>query len=173
MTRLITLDTSVIFRYWQNQDQGKFAIVEQLLDLTHNGQLDLAITTRIHADVPRPELANRINQFPELRIRHIGSVFRLNHSALNGGDALGSDHFTDATASLDDKFEREGRKGKRPDWRDWDHLHGHYLAGRDSFLTWDGPILEVASELKTRLGIIVMTPEDFLASLPDRLSATP
>lgn len=52
-----------------------------------------------------------------------------------------------------------------PDWRDWDHLHAHHLSGRDVFLTWDRRILDVGAELRERLGIIVVQPEDYLATL--------
>ena len=157
-----TLDTNVLEEYWREQENA--AVTESLLDLAMIGQVDLAITSRINADIPDLPLANRINDLPELNVQQIGSVFRLDLSALDGGDLLGSDIFLDVIATLDDKFIRQGRRKKRPDWRDWDHLHGHYLSGREVFLTWDRPILEVASELQQQLGIVVMTPEEFLCS---------
>ena len=49
--------------------------------------------------------------------------------------------------------------------RDWDHLYGHYIAGQTAFLTWDRPILDVAPELRSRLGVVVMKPEGFLSQL--------
>ena len=57
-------------------------------------------------------------------------------------------------------FNRHGRVKNHPDW---DHIHGHYLKGRDVFLTWDRPLLDAAPELKAQLGIVVMKPEDFLS----------
>ena len=41
-------------------------------------------------------------------------------------------------------------------------LYGHVVAGRDVFLTWDGGILRLAPELRERLRIRVMQPEEFL-----------
>ena len=52
---------------------------------------------------------------------------------------------------------------KRPDWRDWDHLHTHYRYKRDCFLTWDKGILHFADELKKKLNVIVMKPEFFIS----------
>ena len=160
-----TLDTNVLEEYWREQNNA--AVTESLLDLAMRGQVDLAITSRISADIPDLPLANRINDLPELSVQQIGSVFRLDYSALDGGDVLGSDSFLDVTTAIDDKFDRQGRRKKRPDWRDWDHLHGHYLSGREMFLTWDRPLLEVASELQEKLGIVVQTPQEYLASQAD------
>ena len=157
-----TLDTNVLVEYWRNRKNVLFA--ESLLDLAQQGKIDLAITSRVNADIPDLPLANRINDLPQLNVQQIGSVFRLGHSTLGGGDRLGSDAFVNVMDSLDNRFDREGRVKRRPDWKDWDHLQGHYLSGRDVFLTWDRPILDVASELQQQLGIVVTTPQAFLDS---------
>ena len=157
-----TLDTNVLEEYWREQKNA--AVTASLLELAVRGQVDLAITSRISEDMPDLPLANLINDLPELNIQQIGSVFRFDYSAFDGGDMFGSDIFLDVISTIDDKFNRQGRRRKRPDWRDWDHLHGHYLSGREVFLTWDRPILEVASELKEQLGIVVITPQEFLSS---------
>ena len=158
----VTLDTNVLVEYWRNQKNVLFT--ESLLDLAQQGKIDLAITSRISADIPDLPLANRINDLPQLNVQQIGAVFRFDHSSFDGGDVLGSDAFVNVMDSLDNRFDREGRVKRRPDWKDWDHLHGHYLSGRDIFLTWDRPILEVASELQQQLGIVVTTPQEFLDS---------
>ena len=157
-----TIDTNLLQEYWR--EQQNVAVTEKLLDLAKHGQVDLAITSRISADIPDLPLASRINDLPQLNVQQIGSVFRLGHSSLGGGDVLGSDSFMNIVDSLESRFDREGRVKRRPDWKDWDHLHGHYLSGRDVFLTWDRPILEVASELQQQLGIVVTTPQEFLDS---------
>ena len=162
MIPTVTIDTNLLQEYWR--EQKNVAVTEKLLDLAKHGQVDLAITSRINADIPDLPLASRINDLPQLNVQQIGSVFRLDHSSLDGGDMLGSDSFLNVMDSLDNRFNREGRVKRRPDWRDWDHLHGHHLSGRDVFLTWDRPILEVASELQQQLGIVVTTPQDFLDS---------
>jgi len=157
-----TLDTNVLEEYWREQE--KAAVTESLLALAVRGRVDLAITSRISEDIPNLPLAKRINDLPESGIRQIGSVLRFDISTFDGGDMFGSDLFLEVSSALDDKFNRQGRRKKRPDWRDWDHLHGHFLTGRDVFLTWDGAILEMASELQEKLGIVVKTPQEFLCS---------
>lgn len=162
MIPTVTIDTNLLQEYWR--EQKNVAVTEKVLDLAKQGQVDLAITSRINADIPDLPLASRINDLPQLNVQQIGSVFRLGHSSLGGGDVLGSDTFLNVTDSLESRFDREGRVKRRPDWKDWDHLHGHYLSGRDVFLTWDRPILDVASELQQQLGIVVTTPQAFLDS---------
>ena len=160
--RTATLDTNLLLEYWKQQP--KAAVVERLLDLAQDGQLDLAVTTRISADIPRPPLSDRINDLPALDIPRIGSVFRLGFSTLGGGDMLAGgtrmDNFMAVADQITEDYLR--RSHTPPDVRDWDHLHGHYLAERDVFLTWDKRILDVAPELQDELGIAVMKPEDYL-----------
>jgi len=55
----LTLDTNVIMEHWKNQKNA--SIVEKLLELAINGNIDLAITSRIHEDVPNLPLSERIN----------------------------------------------------------------------------------------------------------------
>ena len=160
--KTVTLDTNVLVEYWRNRKN--LLATEALLNLAQEGKIDLAITSRISADIPNLPLAKRINDLPHHNVQQIGSVFRLDHSSLGGGDMLGSDSFLNIVDSLENRFDREGRVKRRPDWRDWDHLHGHHLSGRDFFLTWDRPILEVASELRQQLGMVVTTPQEFLDS---------
>ena len=160
-----TLDTNVLMEFWNERD--KVAIVDSLLNLATSRRVDLAITNRIVVDIPLPPLVERINDLPALKVQQIGSVFRLDHSALGGGDMLGSDCFLDVINILENKMDLEGRTKRRLDWRDWDNLHGHYLTRRDTFLTWDRPIIDVASGLLSRLGIVVVKPAEFLSQLAD------
>lgn len=59
----------------------------------------------------------------------------------------------------------EGQGKTPPDWRDWEYLHAHYLSGRDLFLTWDRRILDCGPELKRRLDLVVMQPEQYFESM--------
>ena len=113
----------------------RFGITQALIGLAEDGQIDLAITKHINAYISYAPLTDRVSSLPQLRVQEIGSVFRLDHSALGGGDMIGSDEFLEVMASIDDELDRQGRKRRRPDWRDWDHLHGHFLKGRDIFLS--------------------------------------
>ena len=157
----VTLDTNVVQEYWKQRE--RVAIVEALLDLAEDELINLAVTRRIYEDVPHPPLADRIDKLHEIGVNLTGSVFRLDVSALDSGDMLGSDIFMDVFESVTHDLAHQGRSV--PDWRDWDHVHGHYLSGRDVFLTWDKGILRAAPELKAQLEIVVMKPEEFIAKL--------
>ena len=63
----VTLDTNLLLERWKNQN--KAGVVEKLLNLAENGELDLAVTTRIREGIPHPPLSNRINQLPELGVQ--------------------------------------------------------------------------------------------------------
>ena len=161
-TTTATLDTNVLVEHWN--DRSKAKITRTLLDLAENGLLDLAVTSRIREDIPYSPLADRITELRALQVQQIGSVFVLGLSALGGGDMLADDEFPEAMDRIENLFDRQGRIKNRPDWRDWQHVWGHYLKGRDVFLTWDRPILDAAPELKAQLGIVVIKPEDLLSS---------
>ena len=137
--------------------------MEALLDFAEDELINLAVTRRIYEDVPHPPLADRIDKLHEIGVNLAGSVFRLDVSALDSGDMLGSDIFMDVFESVTHNLAHQGQSV--PDWRDWDHVHGHYLSGRDVFLTWDKDILRAAPELKAQLEIVVMKPEEFIAKL--------
>ena len=161
MKTTVTLDTNIVQEYWRQRD--KVAVVETLLDLAKRKLTDLAVTRRIYEDVPHSPLADRIDALQEIGISVTGSVFRLDVSALGSGDMLGSDIAMDVFESVTESLASQGQPA--PDWRDWDHVHGHYLSGRDILLTWDKDILRAAPQLKAQLQINIMKPEEFIAKL--------
>ena len=130
----LTLDTNLLMEYWKNRP--KKYVVEQLLEYSDAGLVDLAVTNRINADVPQQPLSDRIDALPTLGVSVTGSVFRLDISSLGGGDRLGGDRFISVSDSVCLGFARSG--AKPPDWRDWDHLHGHYRFCQNSGLSRHG-----------------------------------
>ena len=154
----VTLDTNVIQEWWR--DQTKASVVNGLLELARDGQLDLAITNRIGADIPDPPLSTRIGELPALDVDEIGTVFRLGVSNLGGGDTLVDEEFRNRLVEILNDYQQSVNKA--PDWRDQDHLYGHYKAGREVFLTWDRGILKIAGPLKDKLGLVAKTPEELL-----------
>ena len=58
-----TLDINVLVEFWK--DRKKAATTKTLLDL--------AVTSRIRNDIPRPPLADRLDKLPEIGIQRIGS----------------------------------------------------------------------------------------------------
>jgi hypothetical protein len=73
---------------------------------------------------------------------------------------LGDQAFEDFLSTAQALAKQRGKKP--PDWRDWDHLHAHYLLRRDVFLTWDEGILSLSQELTVQFGVVVMKPEEYL-----------
>jgi hypothetical protein len=156
----VTLDTSLLLEYWNLQD--KHAIVQCLLDLARNGVIDIVVTSRVRYDIPKPRLSLEIDRLPELNVTEGPSVTRLGGWLL-GRDGLGDEHFAALAEELQQLLRMRGRRNKLPEWRDWDHVHAHYLSGRSAFLTWDGGSLEVGPELQSRLGVTVRSPEGWLS----------
>jgi hypothetical protein len=155
----LTLDTSVLVEYWKQQK--KMDVVEKLLELAKLGKVDLAVTRRIRQDIPKPKLSNKLNDLPELRIEETGSIARFDGSWLLDGREM----FADATFHdfLSTATELAKQRGKTPpDWRDWDHIHAHYLLQRDIFLTWDDGIICLSKELKDKFGVSVSRPDEYL-----------
>lgn len=155
-----TLDTNVILEYLKQQD--RHAVVERLVGLSRAGKLELVVTARIREDVPNPPLSSSIDGLSELCIQEGPSVTRTGVWVL-GRDGLGSDEFADLSSVLSSMLQNQGKTP--PDWRDWDHLHAHYLSGRDLFLTWDQRILDCGPELKRRLDLVVIRPEQYVETM--------
>jgi hypothetical protein len=159
LVETITLDTMLLQDYWKRRPRKD--VIKRLIELAGEDRVDLAVTARIREDVPDEQLANEIDNLSELNVRETGSVTRLGYWVL-GRDRLASDDFADYERELG---ERAGKGEKIPDWRDLDHLHAHFLEGRDIFLTWDDGILGLSEELKARFGIVVLRPDEYLRRL--------
>lgn len=153
----LTLDTNLLLEYWKQQDKRE--IVKRLLLLAEQGKIDLAVTARVHEDIPQPPLAEKLNELPELHINKTSSVTRWGYWVL-GRDMLGDEAFESFWVIACDLAKQRGKKP--PDWRDWDHLHAHYLLQRNVFLTWDEGIICLSKELREQFDVVVMRPEKYL-----------
>lgn len=163
--RSVTLDTSVLMEWWKEQE--KIEVVETLLDMGKDFEIDLAVTNRIRDDIPNPPLAIRINELTSIDVQELGAVIRIGHWNV-GVDVVGDTEFREFADSNEVQqkilYLLETKQiNSEPDWRDWDHVHTHYRYKRDVFLTWDKGILAFAEEFKSRFGIQVMKPQDFLS----------
>ena len=118
------------------------------------------VTARIREDVPHHPLADEIDRLPELGITEGPSIARLDYWVL-GRDMLGSDDFGEAEQEISDALLQKGHTP--PDWRDWDHLHSHFLQNRDIYLTWDAGVLRIRDVLLERFALRVLRPEEYLA----------
>ena len=154
----LTLDTNVVRDKWESRCGVE--AVNRLLELSLELPISLRVTERIREDVPKPKLSYEIDRLPELGIRIMGSVIRP-HNWRAGIDYPGSTEFSKAYAestTLDDRQEKR-------DWKDWDHLHAHYVSKRDVFLTSDCKFRRKARHLTDKLGIAIMNPEEFIATI--------
>lgn len=156
----VTLDTNVVKTWWENRSKVEY--VKTLIELGEKFEIDLAVTGRIHDDVPDQPLAAKINDLPNLLIDEIGAIIRINNwkVGIDTGGITEFVNFIEAIATSN-KFDHMSKK-RQPDWRDWDHIHTHYRYGRNYFLTWDRGILHFKKEFED-FGIKVMKPEDYLS----------
>ena len=155
----LTLDTNLLLEYWKKQDRA--STIEKLLSLATTGSVDLAVTARIREDIPLSPLANRLNELGTLNVSEAPSMTRHNFWVWDR-DVWGDEEFIAFSSTIDGKLQARG--ARVPDWRDWDHVHAHYVLKRDIFLTWDRPLLSIRNDLQDRFGIVIMTPETYLAN---------
>ena len=155
----LTLDTNLLFEYWKRRNKRK--VVESFLLLAKQGKVDLAVTARVHEDIPLSPLAEKLSGLPELNINETSSVARVGFAVI-GRDILGDEAFDDSHSIACTLAQQYGKEP--PDWRDWDHLHAHYLLRRDVFLTWDEGIICLSKYLRDQFSVVVMKPEKYLAS---------
>ena len=159
----LTLDTSVVARLFEaNERDPRLESVKRIVELAGSGLVDLIVTARIREDITKDPWTSLLDDLPTSAVTEIGSVTRLDLWVL-GRDMLGAEGFDERLAEARALAEQRGHKP--PDWRDWDHLHAHFLSHRDYFLTWDGGILCLAPELRGWFGIVVMSPKDTLDKL--------
>jgi hypothetical protein len=157
----VTLDTNVLRDYWENRPGREH--VEELLRRAAAGEIELAVTERIHEDVPCPPLSNRIAELPTLDILKTATAARMDKWEL-GHHMLGEQAFVDAAQRITDEMAKTMKREKLPDSRDWDHVHAHHLLHRDVFLTRDKKLLHAIALLPEELRVTAMTPEKFLSS---------
>lgn len=157
----VTIDTNVFCEYIEKQDKWKVA--EQVFALAEQGKIRPAATTRVWADIPDGPLRKK---FESLFAK---PCFRLSRAAtqLDSDSGEETDYVSDFVVddfmdALEKRDRKNGRRKKIPSQNDRDHVQGHYLSGRDVFLTWDQQVLRWAAELQPRFGILAMTPEAFL-----------
>ena len=154
----LTLDTNVVTELWERQSKQEF--VQRLIDTAKMESISMRVTGRIDEDVPRLPRAEKIADLPDSGIDLMSAIIRLRHWRV-GEDKLDSMRFAEVYAALTDQ---QGRDLDR-DWKDWDHLHAHFVNKRDVFLTWDQKLLGYGPALESNLGLLVMRPEDFLANV--------
>ena len=157
----VTLDTNVFLKM-------KRAESVDMQEFRKTYLVDLAVSQRIREDIKlRPDEERFLSDY---YIRTIPFIMRCSFDSKSQQFLLnpkfnkpGSTEFLKCTESIINSYFKP--KGETPPgYLDWDHLHAHYLSGRDIFLTDDKKILKIKEQLKEELGIIVTNLEDFLNS---------
>ena len=154
----VTLDSDVFLKIKRGESMD-------MLEFRKKYLVDLAVTHRIHEDL---KLQPCEEQFLfDSYIRKIPSIMRCCFDSkaerflLNPKfNKLGCTEFLKFTGSVVNNYFKP-RGEIPPGYLDWDHLHAHYLSGRDIFLTDDQKVLGIDNQLK-EFGIIVMNFEKFL-----------
>ncbi len=154
----VTLDTDVFLKMKRGESMGMMEFRKKFL-------VDLAVTQRIREDIPlRPDEEQLLF---DAYIRKIPSIMRYSFDSRAQRFLInpkfnkpGCTEFLKFTESIvNDYFKPRGETP--PEYLDWDHLHAHYLSGRDIFLTDDKKILSIDAQLK-EFGITVMSFDKFL-----------
>ena len=154
----VTLDSDVFIKMKRGDSMNMPEFREKYL-------VDLAVPQRIREDLKlHPHEEEFISEY---YIRKIPSIMRFCFDSRARRFLLnpkfnrpGSTEFLEfAEAIINNYFKPKGEPP--PGYLDWDHLHAHYLSGRDIFLTDDGKILSISSQLE-EFGIIVMNFKKFL-----------
>jgi len=166
MTIEITFDTNCFFDYFERDPTH----IKRLIDLAIDGEIDLAMTTRVMADTldksKGPGISRiwqQIQSFPQLNT--IGTDFRLDTSRLNSGDYLVSTRdveIIDKIASLMPGAQTE----------DIDHLFGHINAGRDIFISSDNHFLNNKKKLYKEFGVVILNPEDSIVEIENQIASS-
>ena len=155
----VTLDTDVLLK----MKRGEYMDV---VEFRKKYLVDLAVSQRIREDIKlRPDEEMFLSNY---YIRTIPSIMRCNFDSRAQRFLVnpkfnkpGSTEFLEAAESIINNFFKP-RGEKPPGYLDWDHLHAHYLSGRDIFLTDDQKILKIKDQLKEELDIVAMNLEDFV-----------
>lgn len=181
----ITLDTNCFINLFDQSSQTRTSLeaLTELIRLSMSGKLDVAITTRVEADLDRDSNVERrqiMRKFLSM-VPVVGTVLRWDVSSWDKGDMWATDE--------DDAAEKEIQRllfpGLTPDDKrfsnkinDIDHLIGHWKSKRDYFVTDDTGILSKRDALELTLGIKVARPAECLNCLsqiasPDGISNIP
>ena len=175
----LTLDNNCIINLLDTKSKSATSTDElsEIMRLALSGIADIAITTRVEADLENDSDAERkavflkqIQMFPV-----IGAVGRWDKTKWDNGDIWADDTTTRLADDIQKLVFPGGINKERSDYgnkiNDVDHLVGHKINGRDIFVTDDKGILKKSEELKRSPGIVVMSPascREFLQQLVDR-----
>lgn len=165
----ITLDTNCVIYIFDKSHKSAKSIeaLECLLEYYRSGKIEVAVTTRVEAEIcrdscdqRRSEMLHVIQQLPV-----IGTAFAFDLSKTDGPDVawartLAADLQALLFPGTKPEHKRHGNK-----IRDVHHLVGHIRGKRNVFVTDDKGILGKSEALKRVFEVVVLTPADCLAHI--------
>jgi len=152
-TPKITLDTNCIINLIDETSKSRTSInfIEEIIQYSHSNKIDLAITTKVEADLKNDKNKERkdnvmsyIKSFPIVGTmsKDTKDLFtELQQIIFPGGITQNQKHCSNKT-------------------NDINHLIGHHINERDIFVTDDGGLLKKKERLKISPGIIIMSPKE-------------
>lgn len=165
----ITLDTNCFINLFDTGATTATSVdaLSELMSLGLSGRADIAITTRVEADLGQDtNEARRMEMLRLLRMLPVvGTLLRWDVSRWDTGDQWASE----SDVQMATELQRLLFPGLSPADRrysnkmnDIDHLLGHFKNRRDAFVTDDGGIVGKSERLREAFGIVVMRPSDAL-----------
>lgn len=166
----LTLDNNCVINLFDTNSMTATSVeaLTEIFQLALSGDAEIAITTRVEADLENDKDAVRKADF--LKIIQVfpivGTVPPQGNPKSDGGDVEIKEDFQRLAddiqkivfpGGLNEESSNYGNK-----LNDIDHLVGHIINERDIFVTDDRAILRKSSELKRSPGIVVMSPAECL-----------
>jgi len=163
----ITLDTNCVINLLDTNSRTRTSFEEltEIIRFALEGNLNIAITTRVDFDISkdreekrRKRIQEQINMFPV-----IGTGARFGITKFGGGDFFVGDEYKQIHdklreiiyPNLDIKDKRFTNKIS-----DIDHIAGHIKAKRDIFVTDDRRLLKKSKLIEAEFGIKILSPQD-------------
>jgi hypothetical protein len=169
----ITLDNNCVINLFDFSAKTPTSVEElsEIIKFGLSGKADIAITTRVEADLENDQNDERRNETMRKlsMFQVVGTMGRWGVSKWNKGDVYAGEDTNKLfdeiqkiifPGGLNEKSSTYGNKKN-----DIDHLVGHIINKRDIFVTDDGDIIKKQQILKKSPGLIIMRPKECLEYL--------
>jgi hypothetical protein len=167
-----TLDTNCLINFLDRLSKSATSVedITELFNLGLTHKVDLAVTTRVRADIDNDKDSERGGEILRrcAMLPVVGSVARFGVTRFDGGDVWAGGNHLNLEESIKNILFPSLRKTDRRysnKINDIDHLVGHKINGRDVFITGDVNIIKKGDALCEQCGILVMNPKDAVAHI--------
>ena len=171
--RRFTLDTSCVIAA-VNGEEPAASDIEQLVELARSRRIDIVITSGFEIDQRRVRNERRranLEWLASVPLFPVPGPFRLGMSYLDGTDVLTADDIPAVDEAISNIVLPKGMKPESAPTKrmqDVHHLTAHYMAKCDAFVTLDDDdMIRNRTELKAKVGIVIMTPSEAVAMARD------